>query len=369
MPVTKFLNRDSTTIRSSIHRHSGRAGVFASADSGFRHFTLSVVLFGLFAAVWCLTMAAATQENVQPFTRDFTQVIADHSLDVFVGHIRQVHATTDDRSGLGQRAGTFTVEVGEVLARHAVQPGSSITMAFHQDLHPAFMKRGGENPWNAVNITEGHAVLLACKSPDRGRTCQPMAALNADPPHTADVDAVRQSYRIEATNGQDKLELMGHALESQSPLLLSYAVNALAERNVLGHEQAVHLLSFALILTAVPPANREEIGRGLADLFDENGLSDANRTNILGALAHAMVDAKDKSKQAGWAALLRSCLMSKGVGDDARRYALVRNITVPPADRVIQTLTGLQHDTADEPDSEERALLARMAQIWQNAKR
>ena len=313
-------------------------------------------------------MTATTEQDVQ-VTRDFSGVIGDRSVDVFVGRIRQVHATTDARDGGGQRVGTFTVEVGEVLAHHAVQPGGMVTVAFRQDLHPEFMKRGGQNPWNGVNITEGHAVLLGCKSPDGGRTCLPVAVLNADAPHTADVDAIRQAYRIEAAKGDDKLAAMGRALESQNPLLLSYALNALSERNVLGHEQAVHLLSLAVILPAEPSANREEIGRGLAELFDRDGMSDANRTNVLAALAHVMVDAKEKAQQAEWAALLRSCLMSEDAGNDAHRYSLVKNITVPPAARVIQVLTELQHDKADEPDAEERASIAKMAHIWQIAKR
>lgn len=316
-------------------------------------------------------MSAQTGSTIHMLSGDFVPVISDPSLSVFIGKIVAVRSTSTIEQDLKMNVGSLTIEVLENIAGQSPRPGTTVDLPFHQVDDPLVRIRNGRDQWNNLELSQNRLLLLACRMV--GGEWQAIAGKNVDSASSPDALGLQQAYRIERVAGdpQQKHRLLQDGLTSPNILLLSYVLDALTERKVIGRHDAVEMMVSAMNSGSTPPDNKREIGYEITRyLFTGSHESQQDDAIIIGGVATALVNETDGQRQLDWANMLRSCVLGmqleNGTADVKSQISLLQAVrNGPPPNEVERALSAAERSAKDDPG--EKAALARLRYIWQTA--
>jgi hypothetical protein len=223
---------------------------------------------------------------------DFAQntwpsVITESADPILIGKILRV--TGPQPAGSGQQQGTAVVQVMKEITHSRWHGPPEITVAFVQLASWQSRLREGDDGWNGVNIKPGVTLLMGLPSAPALGNGSPVsleAVSQIESPGDSLVSAVSQALHIEQTTAlQQRLPLLRQALNSDLPVLESYAHFALGRKHRVPRVEAA-ALEIALMLDSTKEDTRRLAAESTLalELWLNGDPHDATNRSIVAAL-------------------------------------------------------------------------------------
>jgi len=277
-------------------------------------------------------------------------VITESGTVILVGQIRRVEGPQP--VGVNQQTGTATVRVVQELTPRRWQGPPEIAVGFTQLTSWQSRLREGNGGWNGVDVQPGVMLVMALASGhDDGKTAPVslQAVSQVSSVEDPQVAAVVQALRIEATPApQERLSLLREALNSDLPVLESYAHFALGRKQRVPRNDAT-ALEIALLLDPTKPDTKRLAAESTLDLelWANADPNDPANRSIVAALLQVLAR-QESGLQRSTTVDLHRLLFSVAPPDPAAarmyRSNLLKNNQIPDVKALTMALNNEQKD-------------------------
>jgi hypothetical protein len=265
---------------------------------------------------------------------------------------RVLSATWTPLPSEAREAGVVRLELVEVIRASGLAGGAHIEMAGKRLASEPSRDRERTDRWNSLAFDPGDLLLLALRP---GSHFTGLAAEPVDSPTSPAVAALRRAVEIERIEPLEaRRTAVAGALTAHEDLLREYALDWLGRRGLASRTEAAGMIAHALFAPGLPAAARSSlVGELTSRHFYRYDLGvDAANVLVVRSLAELLTGG-DSAGRPLWTQYLAACLtieFSKDAHKDAEmRAGLIRAVTDPPPERVIDTLQRLAATGTADP--------------------
>ena len=304
---------------------------------------------------------------------DLVPYVSAPDVNIFVVSILKMDtASRDEEDGVNVEHGHLTGKVEESLSGPPLPAGAPIQVPFRRIADPPVRVRNRFDAWNALKLIPGSFLVMACRPSVPPGNWTALAAQNIDSLQSPLVSDIRRAVEIEKTaqSAEQKAAAYSSALRTGGNFLVSYSLDALGRRALLGKQRGAEVV--AQVLPAAPNAeNRLHMASTLTDpeFFDPEHGADHTNEAILGAIAQAFVQEHDAAARSELLDDLARLLLSEFSGNEHKdkqiRTQLVKGLPSAVNQRVLSALS--EYKKTAGTDEQER--IADLLHTWQSALR
>ncbi len=295
--------------------------------------------------------AVVRNANMNFAETSWPDVITDSRAVIFVGQIRLVEGLQP--VNLNQQTGTLAVAVLRELTPGRWTGPSEITVGFTQLANERSRLRVGNGGWNGVDVKPGAMLLMGITiSPGDHAPPAPLsleAVSQVSSLEDFQVAGIVQALRIEAAEApQDRMRLLTQALDSNLPVLQSYAHFALGRKQRIPRNDAASLEIGSLLDATRPDVQRLASESTLElELWKDAAPDDPVNKNIVTVFLQVLARREPGLRRSTTVALHR-IFYSNAPPElaDAQMYRsnLLRGVQIPDRKAVLAALSDEERD-------------------------
>jgi hypothetical protein len=254
---------------------------------------------------------------------------------------RVVAATWTPLPSEARQAGAIRLDLVDVICGPGLSSGAAIEISGKRLANEQSRERERTDRWNSLAFEPGDLLLMALRAGDR------FSALAADPvdsPTSPSVAALRRATEIERIEPLEaRRTAVGQALAAHEDLLRDYALDWLGRRGLASRTEGAGMIARALFVTDLPASSRGSLVTELTSrhFYRYELGADPVNVEVVRSLAR-LVTSGDSVRRPLWMQYLAASLtieFSKDPHKDAgMRAGLIRAVTDPPPERVIDAL-------------------------------
>lgn len=265
---------------------------------------------------------------------------------------RVVSATWTPLPAEARETGVVRLELVDVIRGPGLSSGAVIEISGKRLANQQSRNRERTDRWNSLAFEPDDLLLMALRP---GNLFSALAADPVDSPTSPAVAALRRASEIERIDPVEaRRTALAQALTASEDLLRDYALDWLGRRGLASRTEAAGMIAHALFAADLPPSSRSSLVTELTSrhFYRYELGADPVNVQVIRSLARLLING-DPARRPLWTQFLAASLtieFSKDPHKDAEmRAGLIRAVTDPPPQRVIDALQQMLSAGTEDP--------------------